>query len=104
MCVYFLFFLEVYVDILSGRKSLVTAHTLIVIYALLGYHIVFCIQHVLKFVNGIGAHGVVMNYIFLSALLYCCQMYLLYISYFSVGLLKFVIYCADAVFSYYDVV
>lgn len=104
MCVYFFFFLEVYVDILSGRKSLVTARTWIVIYALSGYHIVFCTQQVLKFVNSTGAHGVVMNYIFSSALLHCCQMYLLYISYFSVGLLKCVIYFADAVFSYYDVV
>ena len=63
LCVYFFFFLEVYVDILSRRKSLVAAHTWIVIYALLGYHIVFCIEHVLKFVNITGVHAVVMNHI-----------------------------------------
>lgn len=68
------------------------------IYALFGYHIVFGIQHVLRFVNNTGVHGVVINYIFFSALLHCCQIYLLYIIYFSVGLLKFVIYVLDTVF------
>jgi hypothetical protein len=44
MCVYFSFPLELYVDILSGRKSLVAAHTWIVIYALFGYHI-YCVLY-----------------------------------------------------------
>ena len=103
-CAYSFFFLEVYVDILSGGKSLVTAHTWIMIYVLLGCHIVFFVQHLLKFVNIAGAHGVVMNYVFFSAPLHCCQMFLPYISYFSVGLLKFVIYFADAIYSYFDFV
>ena len=103
-CLYFFFSLEVYVDILSLRKSLVAAHTWIVIYALFDYHIGFCIQHVLRFVNSAGVHVVVTNYTFFSAHLHRCQIYLIYIIYFSVGLLKFEIYFAEAVFSHYDVV
>jgi hypothetical protein len=102
MCVYVFYSLEVYVDILSGRKSLVTAHTWIVIYALFGYHIVFCIQHVLRFVNSTGVLGVVMNYIFF--LLSCIAAKYIYIIYFSWGLLKFIIYVTDAVFSHFGFV